>query len=53
MKKKRHPNSKTFSEINYTIGQSPKATEIETNKWDLVKLNKMCTASETINKMKR
>ena len=35
--------SKTFSDINCAnvfLGQSPKAIEIKTNKWDLIKLDR-------------
>ena len=48
--------SKTFSDINCAnvfLGQSPKAIEIKTNKWDLIKLISFCTAKNTINKTKR
>ena len=31
----------------------PRALEIKTNKWDLIKLEKFCTAKEIINKVKR
>ena len=37
--------SKTFSDINHInafLGQSPKATEIKINKWDLIKLTSFC-----------
>ena len=50
---------KTFSDINHTnvlLGQSPKVTEIITNKkWDLIKLTSFCAAKEAIktNKQKR
>ena len=49
---------KTFSDINCTnvfLGQSPNATEIKIkiNKWDLIRLTRVCTAKGTINKMKK
>ena len=49
---------KTFSDINHSnvfLEQSPIAIEIKSkiNKWDLVKLKSICTAKETITKMKR
>ena len=49
---------KTFSDINRTnvfLDQFPKAIEIKSkiSKWDLIKLKSVCTAKETINKMKR
>ena len=48
---------KTFSDINHSnifLDQSPKAKEIKAkiNKWELIKLISLCTAKETINKMK-
>ena len=49
---------KTFSDINcsnISLEQSPKAKEINAkiSKWDLIKIKILCTAKETINKMKR
>ena len=49
---------KTFFDISCTnifLGQSPKAIEIKAkiNKWDLMKLTSCCTATGTINKMKK
>ena len=45
---------KTFSDINCSNGQSPKAKEIKSkrNKWGLIKLISFCTAKEIINKTK-
>ena len=39
---------------NIFLDLSPRVMEIETkiNKWDLIKLKSLCTAKETINKMK-
>ena len=31
----------------------PRALEIKTNKWDLIKLENFCTAKDIINKVKR
>ena len=31
----------------------PRAMEIKTNKWDLIKLENFCTSKEIINKVKR
>ena len=49
---------RTLSDINHsnTFLDSPsRVIKIKTkiNKWDLVKLENVCTAKETINKMKR
>ena len=46
---------KTFSDINRTsvfLGQFPKSIEIKIKKWYLIKLANLCTAKETIQKMK-
>ena len=46
---------KTFSDISLTSvfsGQSPKATEIKINQWDLMKLTSFCIAKETIKNTK-
>ena len=43
----------SVNRISVFLGQSPKAIEIKTNKWDLIKLTSFCTANETINKTKR
>ena len=47
-----------FSNINHSnilLDHSPKAKEIKAkiNRWDLSKLVSLCTAKETINKMKK
>ena len=49
---------RTFFDINRSnicLDLSPKAKQIKakTNKWDLVKYISLCTAKETVNKMKR
>ena len=49
---------KTFSDINCSnifLDQFPKAKEIKAkiNKWDLIKLENLCTEKKIINKMKR
>ena len=49
---------KISSDINRSsifLDQSPKAKEIKSkiNKWDPIKIKSLCTAKETINKMKR
>ena len=44
---------KTFSDINSTnvfLCQSPKATEIKINQWDIIKLISFCTEKKTIKK---
>ena len=44
---------KTFPDTNCTsvsLGQSPRAIEIKTNKWDLIKHTSLCSAKETIHK---
>ena len=50
--------SRILYEINHSkilLDPPPREMEIETkiNKWDLMKLKSFCTATETINKMKR
>ena len=49
---------RTLHDINQSkilYDPPPRVTEIKTkvNKWDLFKLNSLCTAKETINKVKR
>ena len=47
---------RTFSHINYSkiiYDSQPRVMEINTNKWDLIKLNRFCTTKETISKVKR
>ena len=48
---------KTLSDINNSkiFYPSPRVIEIETkiNRWNVIKLKSVCTAKETINKIKR
>ena len=49
---------RTFYDINHSkilFDPPPREMEIKTkiNKWDLMKLTRICTTKETINKMKR
>ena len=44
------------SDINHSkilFDPPPREMEIKINKWDLMKLKSVCTAKETVNKMKR
>ena len=50
--------SRTLFDINHSnifLNLSPRVMEIKAkiNKWDLIKLNRFCTAKETINNTKR
>ena len=49
---------KTLSDINHSrilYGPPPRVMDIKAkiNKWDLIKLKSICTAKETINKVKK
>ena len=49
-------NRQTLFDINgskISFDSPPRVMKIKIDKWDLIKLKNICTAEETINKMKR